>query len=144
MFVNIILMAFSPPPPCGFVQLGVTVAVALTVKSLNDETVMWSDFEMRDSSQELHLPHPLQVVFDGSTDYDWFVCDRLQETVIDFSIFYLKIIYSCNHREVFPWAVSPWKTKIIFPALWQDKLPVMSAVAEGYTFILKYVNNPSD
>lgn len=33
-------MAFSPPPPRGFVQLNVTVAVALTVKSLNDETIM--------------------------------------------------------------------------------------------------------
>ena len=59
MFVNIIVMAFSPPPPCGFVQLDVTVAVALTVKCLNDDTIMWSDFEMRDSSQELHLlPSP--------------------------------------------------------------------------------------
>lgn len=86
--------------------------------------------------------HLLQIILSGCADYDWFVCDRLQETVIDFSIFYLKIIYSCNQGEVFPWAVSPWKTGIIFPAPWQDKLPVMSAVAEGYTFILKYVNNP--
>lgn len=89
-------------------------------------------------------PHLRHVPLSGREDDDGSVCDRLQEAVIDFSIFYLKIIYSCNHGEVFPGAVSPWKTRIIFPALWQDKLPVMSAVAEGYTFILKYVNNPSD
>lgn len=40
MFVNIMAMAFSPPPPCGFVQLDVTVAVVLTVECLNDDTIM--------------------------------------------------------------------------------------------------------
>lgn len=42
MFVNIMAMASSPPPPPprGFVQLGVTVAVALTAKCLNDDTIM--------------------------------------------------------------------------------------------------------
>lgn len=40
MFVNVIAMAFCPPPPRGFVQLDVTVAVALTVECLNDDTIM--------------------------------------------------------------------------------------------------------
>lgn len=40
MFVNIIAMAFSPPPPCGLVRLDATAAVALTVKCLNDDTIM--------------------------------------------------------------------------------------------------------
>lgn len=41
MFINIIVMAFSPPPPPrGFVHLNVTAAVALTVKCLNDDTIM--------------------------------------------------------------------------------------------------------
>lgn len=38
-------LAFSPPPPPpppprGFVQRGITVAVAPTVKCLNDDTIM--------------------------------------------------------------------------------------------------------
>lgn len=40
MFVNVTAMAFSPPPPRGFVQLDVAVAVALTAKCLNDDTIM--------------------------------------------------------------------------------------------------------
>lgn len=52
-------------------------------------------------------PHLRHVPLSGREDDDGSVCDRLQEAVIDFSIFYLKIIYSCNHGEVFPGAVSP-------------------------------------
>lgn len=40
VFVNTIVTACSPALPCGFVQPDVPVAVALTVKCLNDDTIM--------------------------------------------------------------------------------------------------------
>lgn len=67
-----------------------TAEAEAPAKCLNDDTIMWSDFWNEKISAQNYRGSLISfsnLYFASYADDDWFVCDRLQETAIDFSIF---------------------------------------------------------
>lgn len=89
-------------------RLWEAAAKAAAAKCLNADTVTWNErFQPRITPALSSPSNPSSPA--AWMMIDLFVTDCRKQPLI-FQYFYLKIIYSCNHGDVFPWAVGFSKT----------------------------------